>query len=294
MNLNKEVAQYQSELKYSKKNLINIVLGSMNAQDNTDVKFKLVKKINEYLHGDYWANKNDIITAILMTNINPVDIAEHIIISSLKHPNTVINNIANAVGELFSEFIGDIFTRVQIGADLLLACEDIIYDLVVTSNDGILFNSWIELNSKERLLVSKLMYQPPMKVVPLHVNNNFMSGYYTFNESVILGNKYCNHNKRVSLDVLNIQSKIALELDKEVIKLKHKSKEELTGQDKENWGQYVIEQEMLFKEYSDDEFYYCWKFDSRGRLYSSGHHLNFQGDEYQKAMINLAKKEICI
>ena len=98
MSIELEVAQYESELKYSKKNLINIVTASMNAQSNTTLIVKLLDRINKYLHNSsYWESKQDYITAILMTDISPIEIAEHIIISTLKHPNTVINNIANTM-----------------------------------------------------------------------------------------------------------------------------------------------------------------------------------------------------
>ena len=75
--------------------------------------------------------------------------------------------------------------------------------------------------------------------------------------------------------------------------LKHKSKNKLKGNDFENWNQYVNEQRMLFKEYDNEPFYLTHKFDSRGRLYSNGHNINYQSDEYNKALFNLAKKEVC-
>ena len=293
MNIDNIIAQYESEISYSKKNLIKIIIDSINGSDTTDIKFQLVFKINGYLQGNYWNSKNDIITAICMTNINPIEIAEHIIFLCVKHPKTVINTVAAGVGELFESYINDVFVKVQIGADLLLACEDILYDLIATSNDGILFNSWVNLDADEQLMVAKLMYQPPMKVKPLHISNNYMSGYLTFNDSVILGNRYCNHNKYIALDVINILNGIEFELDNEVIKGVEKSKNVLTGQDLINWEQFILEQRALFDEYKNSTFWFTWKYDSRGRSYSQGYHINMQSTEYRKASLNLANKEIC-
>ena len=39
-------------------------------------------------------------------------------------------------------------------------------------------------------------------------------------------------------------------------------------------------------------FYFGWKYDKRGRSYSSGYHCNPQGNEYRKAMLSFADKEL--
>ena len=41
-----------------------------------------------------------------------------------------------------------------------------------------------------------------------------------------------------------------------------------------------------------NEFYFCWKFDTRGRMYNQGYHVTIQGNEYKKALIDLAEKHI--
>ena len=40
-----------------------------------------------------------------------------------------------------------------------------------------------------------------------------------------------------------------------------------------------------------NKFYFGWKYDKRGRLYSQGYHINPQGNEYRKAMLSFANKE---
>ena len=40
-----------------------------------------------------------------------------------------------------------------------------------------------------------------------------------------------------------------------------------------------------------DVFYLTHKYDRRGRCYASGYHINTQGTDYNKAVIQLAHKE---
>ena len=41
-----------------------------------------------------------------------------------------------------------------------------------------------------------------------------------------------------------------------------------------------------------NRFYFGWKYDTRGRSYSQGYHINIQANEYRKAMISYADKEL--
>ena len=42
----------------------------------------------------------------------------------------------------------------------------------------------------------------------------------------------------------------------------------------------------------DNEFYFIWKYDKRGRMYSQGYDINLQGSEYKKATIEFSKQEL--
>ena len=41
-----------------------------------------------------------------------------------------------------------------------------------------------------------------------------------------------------------------------------------------------------------NRFFFGWKYDKRGRSYSQGYHVNPQGNEYRKAMLQFADKEL--
>lgn len=291
MSIDQEIEQYIKEEQYSKRNIIKFIQEKKTQFDNK--KIALISKINDYLHDSYWSSKEDYITAISMIDeISVEDIADHILIMSMKYQTTTtIQNVSNDLGNLYSKYIDDVFIRVQIGSDLLYICKGITYNLNKTGK-GILFNTLLPTSSATKLLLAQYMYQPPMVCKPLKINNNYQSGYLTWNDSVILGDKFKKHNKLVRLDVINILNGIGFVLDPEVMKEKHHSKNTLEGQDLINWEQYIKEQELLEQEYKGKVFYFNHKLDSRQRIYSQGYHLNYQGDEYNKALISLAKKEI--
>jgi len=47
----------------------------------------------------------------------------------------------------------------------------------------------------------------------------------------------------------------------------------------------------VIDQYLGEHFYFVWRYDSRGRSYSSGYDLNLQSDEYGKALLSLHNKE---
>ncbi len=283
-----EISQYMKENAYSKTNIIKVLREEQEYFD--EYLIEIMGKINKYLHGSYWDSKMDYITAICLTDISVSDMANHIIFISMKYSNTSIQNIAYDLSTLFDKYIDDQFIRIQIGADLAYVCRGITYKL--TKKESILFETKLELSDRTKSLISNYIYQPPMLCKPLHISNNHQSGYLTYNDSVILGGKEKSHNKLLRLDVINIQNNIGFVLDNEVIKHKEKSKKVLKKQDLENFNQFVKECGWLHEEYKDRTFYFNWRYDSRGRAYTSGYHINIQSTEYRKASISLAKKEL--
>ena len=48
----------------------------------------------------------------------------------------------------------------------------------------------------------------------------------------------------------------------------------------------------VIDQYLGENFYFVWRYDSRGRSYSSGYDLNLQSNEYGKALLSMHKKEL--
>ena len=64
--------------------------------------------------------------------------------------------------------------------------------------------------------------------------------------------------------------------------------------DEKNWKKFQ-EQGKFFQTlmiHHGNSFYLCNKVDKRGRIYSSGFHMNVQGSSFKKAMINFKHREI--
>lgn len=166
-------------------------------------------------------------------------------------------------------------------------------------------------------------YLPPLIERPDVLEHNKSSGYKTFDsDSLILGYRENFHNKSISLDVLNTLNRNKYELDEDFIanyeKNWHRTEqtsEELLveyelqsieddgfkgtfqefvqqyEQDKVNWANYQEQFKVLHKHLQGNTIYLTNKVDKRGRVYVQGHHFSTQGTSFEKACINLAKKE---
>lgn len=285
--------QLMLEESFSKKNLIKYCREELGDEKYTKIRKKMHKKINKYLHKEYWKSKNDYITAICMLDIPIDNIIDTMFISVMKFNETTIQHLSNEIGNLFGD-LNDIFIQIQIGADLLSACDETIYSIYQSGDDeeGLMVESLIEFSDEVKAKISMFIYQPPMLTKPMNINNNYQSGYLSWNDSVILGGYEKQHNKPVRLDVLNILNNIGFVLDEVTCNKLHISKNELDKENLDNWEQKIREENILFKFYKSKEFFFNHKLDSRQRIYSQGYHLNVQGDEYNKACINLAKYEV--
>lgn len=166
-------------------------------------------------------------------------------------------------------------------------------------------------------------YLPPLIERPDVLDHNKSSGYKTINsDSLILGYKENQHNKNISLDVLNTLNRNKYELDEDFIANYEKNwyrteqtPEELLveyelqsleedgfkgtfqefvqqyEQDKVNWANYQEQFKVLHKHLQGNTIYFTHKVDKRGRVYTQGYHFNIMGTSYEKACINLKHKE---
>lgn len=114
---------------------------------------------------------------------------------------------------------------------------------------------------------------------------------------VILGGKIKQHDRFVSLDVINKQNSILLSLNVKLLgKIAHKPSKPLeTEEMKEQWKLFARECTNKYLEAvhtKRNQFSIVHKYDTRGRMYADSYYINYQGTAYQKAVIQLANKEI--
>ena len=97
------------------------------------------------------------------------------------------------------------------------------------------------------------------------------------------------------LRVLNVLQDIPWELNTQMLEFDEESKKALDTEEKKiNFNRMKSSSEEVYRDLLDqgNKFYFVWKRDSRGRSYSQGYHVNLQGNQYRKSIINFAKKEL--
>jgi hypothetical protein len=143
----------------------------------------------------------------------------------------------------------------------------------------------------------------PMVVEPTTLKNNRDNGYLLGRGSVILKNNH--HEDDVCLDHLNRMNRIKFCINTDVVQF---VKNSWKGLDRKKDGEDANKYEQrkaAFAKYDrvakqvigtltelGNEFYLTHRYDKRGRTYSSGYHVNYQGNPWNKACVELAEKEI--
>lgn len=143
----------------------------------------------------------------------------------------------------------------------------------------------LEIHSKYRLdrATFKKLYQlhllPPVKGTPIPWTDNHTGGYVLESKSVLMG-KGNHHTHTQALDALNALQQVSWKIDPTVV-----IEEKSTHPNTKRFLRVVAD-------YLGDEFNFVWRFDKRGRSYSQGWDINLQNDEYGKALLSLANKEV--
>lgn len=161
-----------------------------------------------------------------------------------------------------------------------------------------------DVSEKAMGLIRQYQYMPPMIVPPLTVRENRGSGYINIKEdSLILQNNH--HEGDICLDSINRFNAIPMSINAEVIKMIRNSWKHLDRpKDGETFEDFQ-KRTKAFERYERDAFftialliemgneiYFTHKVDKRGRTYSQGYHVNPQGNCWNKAVLELAQKEI--
>lgn len=145
-------------------------------------------------------------------------------------------------------------------------------------------------------------YPLPMVVEPRVLEDNLSTGYLTGRGSVILRDNH--HDGDVCLDHLNRMNRVALSVNAKVartVQCKWKGldrkKEDETWEDFQQrqraFDKYcrVADRVISIMEAAGNTFYLTHKYDKRGRTYPQGFHINPQGTDWNKAVVELADRE---
>lgn len=190
----------------------------------------------------------------------------------------------------------------QACADMLLKAA--LADLVDYSEVARTFVVRIEVSQDVIDDLERYQYPLPCLIPPNVVKNNSESGYFNSDSSIIL--RHNHHDDDVCLDHINRMNRIKFSINPETVKMiQNKWKNLDKKKPNESDADYkkrvkafekydrssrdIIDHLMMF----DNEFYLTNKYDKRGRCYTQGYHVNPQGNDWNKAVIEFADKEIC-
>ena len=165
---------------------------------------------------------------------------------------------------------------------LLKECVDSGLYNIGRANDILYVYPGYKLSYEVKQRLAKLQYLPPMKSRPLKWTNNTNGGWLWESKHLVLGNQFTKHDKPLAYDAINKLQSVAWEIDPETYLFEKESNRTINRQ------QFL----SVIDDYLGKHFYFVWRYDSRGRSYSSGYHLNLQTNEYGKALLSLHKKEL--
>lgn len=189
----------------------------------------------------------------------------------------------------------------QVAADMLLKAIEA--DLVDYSVPLGMFIVRYDISRDVQDDLDRYQFPLPMIVHPKTLEDNRDNGYYTARDSIIL--KQNHHDDDVCLDHLNKMNSIKFRINSETAVMVHNQWRNLDhakpGEDRKDYQKRVKAFEkydrtardvMSHLEIAGNEFWLTHKVDKRGRVYCQGYHITYQGNGWNKAVVEFAEGEI--
>lgn len=308
-----KLKQVTIEGKYSKHNIRQWVLDDLIESELDEEIYNATNRVNTYMNTMYeyelkdgttklFGSKNKRMSELRQGNLTAEDyvIECMIVVLQLKEPQmlqTVVGMIAGCIPH------EDPFQRaITAGEILSLVSEADLFNISLNgSGEYTMVEPIYQLGEDVLQRFADVKYLPPMICRPNRVFTNYSAQVLTKeHDAVVLGSGNC-HKMPLALDAINIANSVKMSLDLRVL---NTFKEEMPKLNKEGkpWlpeqvGNFVRMRNASQKVYDElleegNEFYFPYKFDKRGRMYSQGYHVNMQGGEFKKALINLNHEEI--
>lgn len=294
MNMLPRDMQLANEHSYSRKHIDGYILDALQASDVQKAIHHGVSLLVEWRNQTYYASKQ-----ARLDQLDDLDLYELVTkimqgIAYVQKPELFTSVSAQLAGRLqFSDKPEAIATMAEI---LAVLCETDLFDITKESRQAsLMIVSRIPLSQKLLEFIDNTTFQLPMVCPPEYVDHNRKSGYLTYNDSLILGTGN-HHEGDLCLDVINLQNSIPLKLNVDFLREQEMlpNFEIVTPEQREQWEafKYASHRVWLLMIKQGNRFYLTNKVDKRGRLYSVGYHIHTQGNQFQKAMVELADEEI--
>lgn len=143
--------------------------------------------------------------------------------------------------------------------------------------------SHISLSAEAQDKLNQAMYMPPMVVPPKDWTNYVSGGYLEERLPAILGWRN-RHNGYLNFDALNAAQEVQLTLDGFILT---RFEDPVPPADRQQFEEIATYALLLGR-----PFHFVWQYDSRGRMYSHGHHVDIQSREYKRNLISFANTEV--
>jgi hypothetical protein len=151
--------------------------------------------------------------------------------------------------------------------------------------------------------LDRYQFPLPMVVEPMEVKSNRDTGYMLNRGSIIL--KKNHHGDDVCLDHINRMNRVPMTVNHDTAMMVHNSWRDLDKAKDGESEQDFDKRKRAFEKYDrtahevidkiiehGNTFYFTHKYDKRGRTYCQGYHLSTQGTAWNKAICELADKEV--
>lgn len=253
-------------------------------------KNQCVKRIKEEIYNFQDGYILTLIKEAGLTEKFGVDLLVQMIIHKRANIETLVGTLQHHAQDSLQEVVDNIELAVS-------------YGLVEYSDTTQQFIVAVELPDEVQQEINEYQYPLPMVVPPNKVRHNRESGYLTVPTSILL--KKAHHDDDVVLDHINRANSIPFVINEDVVNfLQNKWK----GIDKKKDGESVREfqkRKKAFVKYDRDSraviqllvensevIYFTHRYDFRGRIYCQGYHVNYAGNDWNKACLELANAEV--
>lgn len=255
-----------------------------------------VKAIEFYRNTKYYDTKTKRIEAL---SIDSHSAALEVFIAVLPIKElSPIQSVATQIGNRLG--YQAVLDGVKTAAEIMAVCEAsglyTLYHSTSPDNDtgtlGVKPN--YKLSSDTEAFIAKTMYLPPMIQEPEEWTDNAHGGYLEGTGSVILGN-INHHHENQALDAINIIQRIPWELNIDMLEYEECPNKTLDTPDKtKQFNDMKHKSRSVYDEMLGlgNRFFFTWKYDKRGRMYSQGYHINLQSTEYKKSILQFSNKEL--
>lgn len=182
----------------------------------------------------------------------------------------------------------------EIALDYIIALSKIGFIAIARLSDIqiIVYPMSVELNQAQIAdLKAKSKFLPPMVAEPKKITQKLKSPFYTSYPYQLV--KHTRSRKSTPRNVLNILNKLKFTLTtiaEQPSPIPAKDITCLGKVDIATLTKFTSNIGKVHKYYKGRKFHFAHSFDSRLRIYPLGYHVNYQGFEYQKASLDLAKK----